>query len=1656
MPNYANPVRYARIVPKSHAALAVEPLTRPVDLVKLRNAQRREVRELRPRIVASRPLGRRMRRQGAPSLSPSTTGLWHWWTYEGRPIPGIGQALVNVTNLNLLITADDLDVPEGGGLDLAFRRVYNSQSQHDNNNDDNSTPSVFGNKWTNNFDAHLGWSQIDQNDGTVSVYTGDGGREDFTCAINTGAVCTAETPGVQDLLAGTSLTGGVDCQFQWTKKSGVSYIFTAPYQACGKLPGAYGRLVQIWGRNIAFYQTLSYSWSPDASSPENLHQIVVTNQASGAQLFLNFGKIANTGITELMSIERPDQTYIDYRYNGTGGLTGVDKPDSDPVLPVSETLPTQWPDGTPIPGGNLPETYDVAQEGLLEACGPRAAIGSLPPNGSPTDGACVDFDYVSNSNDLADWWTRGVLNPSPEDDVSYSNIQSGPNTGFAQWDDTTFFSNDEGTACNPLSEAGVSDADKHAISWCYDSSGRVIETAAAVSTTSTLYTSQSWDTNNNLTSETDARGNTTNIAYDPNGNAVEIALPQQSVTPPGQPLRPTYLLDYDQHNNLTYYCDPANNASNGWNPSQSDTLCENSGSQSYTSYQYYSRDISEAYSCLLTVTTPRNYHWQYAYAGGAGVCGIGLPTTITGDTISQDNGRTPEQSFSYYTSGVSTGLLETFSSTGSPSNASKVSYTGNNMNRVRSIQDPDGVTSYACYNPNGSVFYTETAYQNSLDPQNGCPTVNMIAGGATPPPFAVGYGYDPDGDVATVLRHHGCWATNGSNATCTASSPAPSNCYHMAVTVQTGTTCNFYDGLGRLVEVKQPYDPSDVYKSPWITRYLYDLSQGGTQNVFGQTFSAHGNLFEVQERLPAAPTATAPPSPGSVANPDNQPIKAWAYDGLDRPVALYAGMASPSPGYTTETLTWDNTPINSDDVAGFLGEDCNSASPQQCQEFDYTPDGQLQTFISSDGSSPKRVYTYDGDGRPTQITSGAFSNPQQYAYGPDGNIATSTDASNGVASQNSATLTYHRYPDGKEQSLDVASGPFTQAGLFGYSYQTDGLLKSEAVNDSSLGTNVKHPGTTTVSYTYTPAGRFSGRSESGADAPNPAPTASVSYLPNLGLVKQVNYPQTTLTQFTFSVEGELLNLSDSGCQEGSIAYWYTVRGELSASHLCSTSGGSWFANGLALHPPATGAQVTWDNLMAVLIGTSSNSQSTNSLKSTWNYGSDGRLKSQAAPYPIWSPPGSVTTTRTYDAENHLNQTTFESPAPTSNVWPYQQMTWGPDGHPATIGTSQNGNPVMNERLHWSGGQLLFTVHSGTLDDVKVGAQGDILPGDAYSGLTSYDRGPGGMVLGCHNFTGTSYVGFSGGDWLGLGVSPCSKGLNPPSGTKMPASTLWAGSPYSAFNAQGPALGAGGTLGTLRTDGFTDGYDTIQGVRALDSMTGLWMTPDADGGDIDDPASLKSYLWSGNDPLGYVDPSGNDALYVGVSEVTAGQYHAYGVVTDDDANVIAVLSFGPSGEFLNNNFNPGVYYEMATSQNGANLLEEAQCSGTCSWEPGLLSSYRNWPNNLYIYKLPSPDSNWALTKIFKENGIPTTLPPGHPSLPGWGWMQFSYLPGVQTCSSVGGPNAGCVNFPAEVVPAGADTVVSSSLDNLMSSIYGGGNPINVPLSCNDAWACMMSY
>lgn len=317
-----------------------------------------------------------------------------------------------------------------------------------------------------------------------------------------------------------------------------------------------------------------------------------------------------------------------------------------------------------------------------------------------------------------------------------------------------------------------------------------------------------------------------------------------------------------------------------------------------------------------------------------------------------------------------------------------------------------------------------------------------------------------------------------------------------------------------------------------------------------------------------------------------------------------------------------------------------------------------------------------------------------------------------------------------------------------------------------------------------------------------------------------------------------------------------------------------------------------------------------------------------------------------------------------------------------------------------------------------------------------------MVMGCHNAGGANFAGLadSWGHMFHSGTAwstPCK--LN--AATAMPTSIQWFGTYYTGVAGGTPSMGQGGSLGMPRTDGLTDGYDTMQGLRSYDSNAGTWTSADAFAGVLNSPASQKSYLWNSNDPVDFADPDGTDDLYLGFSSASSGSgpgYHAFAVLENDNGDIIQVYSFGPKlgiswrgpDLYLNNQYSP-VHFANTVLKGNPLYWVKGCTRPICPWERTLNALYyERWPNNTIPYGLVFLNSNWALSVLLAAAGIPTNLPAGHP-----------WLPGFTTCASVGSPNSGCSFFPSSTIWGSLGIS-----EGLIYSTYGGINPWT--LYCND--------
>jgi YD repeat-containing protein len=1363
--------------------------------------------------------------------SSSGTGINPWWRYQEENVPGGGRVMTNVGTGNLVLQDDDMNVAHKG-VAVAFRRTYNSQSLHDVNGRDASVPSMYGNGWTNTFDAHLSGSRT----GTITVWDIDGARYDYTVAADG---VTYVAPAGQHATLVTDGASG----YLWTKKSGTTYYFWAPDAAVSwpsslyQQYGAYaGRLYQIIGRNRNTFITFNYGWNNGNSAAGGTVGTIAAQTESGLTATLLFDNVS--GHPLLSSITFPDgATTVSYGYDASGNLINVSRPPNNAA------------------GTRVSHSYGYQTLGtdtvMYWADSPRWESCAA---GCGNDGAWLQFQFTgtsASSSALSAISHGGVINLTIADGSSSPTLQSGyPTT--AVWYSTEFFSTGVPTPT-------FRDSDGHAMNWAVDSLGRPTQTQECTATASGsctgtwLVTNETWDASNELASQVDPRGNETDYQYDLMGNETAVGAPY--VTTSQGSFRPTKLYDYDTFNNVVAFCDEVETHQAGadWTPgsgsiSPNESPCASrAGSVPYwrATYAYPSY---EAHGELSSMTTPLGYTRTFSYAPAqqAGA-DYGLPTAVTGAAIAQLDGSTitPAQTFWY----DGTGNLRCYSK---GQGAHVLSYDA--LGRLVSEADPDDSSA------NASSLCGKSTGQPGWNTQT---TTTYFADGSkastqTPSERAFGvsttYAYDLDGNVVTETQHHGC----APNHACLA-----------------GVTRKWYDGADRLVEVAQPHDtrmlsnPIGYYDGdPWLTRYLYDLSAGGTVSVSGSTSSrAYGNLFDTQT---------------SLSDTGWTDVRGSAFDAADRETSKFSykpGMYAVSYPLETATLQYD---LDSTSL-GLLAKKTNPSG--ESVTYAYDAHGRIgnESYAGDAGRTAGEAYVYDPNGRKASITSSQFG-VQQYQYDADGRLTTSVEP-NGGGLTSPAQISYSYYANGQRSAVSVASSGLTQSNVLTYSYRADGALRAQSVTAFANGTWWNQytdagrltgvGGIDTQSRAYDPAGQLANYTVSAGTATfthDPEGSALTEYLPNVmrpGAGAAV--PETTIN--TLNVRGELVDsvggrqshrrtTTNSGCSSTS-----TIPDDLSqydASNDSTVSPGTCDrVNGISIAAD-TSIQSTLYDGQSYPSGTR-NSESfdgTGRIVQTVHtaYGFAQRNGSQAhVPAHGSGDPGAAdagaataggpsdtvssftktTSVRAYDVENHLRtvQTTLQSTGPSktnvATTGPSTTIGWGPNGHPVSIVVNYPGGTMTNETLHWDGDTILFvTDGAGNVTDFKVGLDGDVTPRDGtFGGLSVYDRDPAGVIVQTSNATG-------------------STGFNP-----LDPSTV-------------SGAGAAGTTGYraanvpeqyVRGDGFMVAGVQINGVRAYDPNLGAWTTPDAYEGEVHDPVSQQRYMWNRGNAVDFNDPSGYDVL-----------------------------------------------------------------------------------------------------------------------------------------------------------------------------------------------------
>ena len=530
-----------------------------------------------------------------------------------------------------------------------------------------------------------------------------------------------------------------------------------------------------------------------------------------------------------------------------------------------------------------------------------------------------------------------------------------------------------------------------------------------------------------------------------------------------------------------------------------------------------------------------------------------------------------------------------------------------------------------------------------------------------------------------------------------------------------------------------------------------------------------------------------------------------------------------------------------------------------------------------DAQSHHLAYTYDSNGNLEFVddnTLGGYGQLAQYIYNPNGtlkqmNVGGSV-TSFGYDTHGNQTSITHPSPLGGES--------FSYDSLSRVSTSTDGLQQQTSYTYDALDrvTKLTYAGGTTVSYVYDDNGNLSSMTD---------PTGTTGYTydkDNRVLTKTL--PGGTQLSYSYDPVGKLLTFTDGG---GQVSYGYNQVNELVT---LTEPGGARTTFGY----DAKGQRISTSYPNGVVMGmgydraghlTSIGAAkgSTTLVRFFYQYGSAGLA------FDSFDLAGN-TTNYTYDTLNRLREVAVSHGTTQVNDFKYKydnpgnltSATLGIGATPTTytynaaneLTSSTQGSTTTTYSYDadgnlsgWSSGGLSFSYN--TLNQTTAISGNNY----SYSGSDQTDRVQAGSTSYVYSFNGLSSQSDSSGTTYYTRCS-CAKG------TLIDERTP-SGAYYYLFDGQGSIVGLTDSNGTLVSTYQYDPYGNLTSSTGsvtnpwrfaggyFDSSTGLykfgtryynpgfgrWSQQDPLRGQLKDPTSLNRYVYAGDDPVNFTDPSG---------------------------------------------------------------------------------------------------------------------------------------------------------------------------------------------------------
>jgi RHS repeat-associated protein len=512
--------------------------------------------------------------------------------------------------------------------------------------------------------------------------------------------------------------------------------------------------------------------------------------------------------------------------------------------------------------------------------------------------------------------------------------------------------------------------------------------------------------------------------------------------------------------------------------------------------------------------------------------------------------------------------------------------------------------------------------------------------------------------------------------------------------------------------------------------------------------------------------------------------------------------------------------------------------------YTYDKNNNRVSFTNANGKVTR--YGYDAVNRLATITD-PLSFITSYGYDPVSNVISLTDANgknNTFSYDNDNRLAQASYSDGSivRYTYDADSNRTSLIDPHGTtSYVYDALDRV---------TSIVFPGSVGVQYTYDPVGNRSSLiypdSSSLAftyDADNRLSgvtdwlkrNTSYAYDPASNLTG-ITYPNAVASALTYDAANQLTGISDSA---NAVAYRVLAYAMDKVGNRTTVTDGG------------TATKYTYDAVNELL------SSATGKVKSSWTYDPVGNRTKQVA--------SSVTTNYTYDADDRMltaGSTTFtydNSGNRLTGAGSSGTTTYAYDANNRLLSVAA---PTATSTFTYDGdgNRITQTTPAGTYNYVNDTAVA--LP------VVLNEQGPDGAIdysygLGLTESSSSAFNYFYNLDGLG-------------SVSNLTDSTGKVQETYS-YDAWGNGLTATGSVGTKNKFRFTgQALDPATGLyflraRYYDQTSGRLLSKDTFPGFAAQPMTLHRYTYAGNNPVNFVDPSGNFFIG-GIVGFVVGSYH----------------------------------------------------------------------------------------------------------------------------------------------------------------------------------------